>query len=150
MAFRAQGVELEGEWQIVPHFFARGGYTYLDAAVQRSFSSDNLEGGSYNIASNFPHDRDRGLLAARWRAAVSRAPQTGYFGLTYTQGKWYAGLAGLSWASATTARTCWTQPSATACCCRTATCLAATSAASRRQLPRQPLADDLRRASTTC
>ena len=50
-AFRAQGVEVATEYKIGSHLFARGGYTYLDAVVQRSFSSESLP--SYN--PNFPN-----------------------------------------------------------------------------------------------
>ena len=41
-AFRAQGVEVATEYKIGNGLFARGGYTYLDAVVQRSFSSESL------------------------------------------------------------------------------------------------------------
>ena len=41
LAFRAQGVETTVESGIGKNIFFRGGYTYLDSVVQRSFSSDN-------------------------------------------------------------------------------------------------------------
>ena len=41
MAYRAQGFETSVESGIGANLFLRGGYTYLDAVVQRSFSSDN-------------------------------------------------------------------------------------------------------------
>src|SRR5208282_1319633 len=40
-AFRAQGAEATVESGIGKNIFFRGGYTYLDSVVQRSFSSDN-------------------------------------------------------------------------------------------------------------
>ena len=40
-AFRAQGIETTVESGIGRKLFLRGGYTYLDAVVQRSFNSDN-------------------------------------------------------------------------------------------------------------
>ena len=40
-AFRAQGIETTIESGIGKSLFFRGGYTYLDAVVQRSFTSDN-------------------------------------------------------------------------------------------------------------
>ena len=43
-AFRAQGAEVATEYKIGSHLFARGGYTYLDAVVQRSFSSESQPG----------------------------------------------------------------------------------------------------------
>ncbi len=94
MAYRAQGLELEGEWQISNHLFARGGYTLLDAVVQRSFSSDNLGGGEFNTSSNFstvPIGAFSPLDGAR---PFRRAPESGYFALTYTQPRWYAALSG--------------------------------------------------------
>ena len=40
-AFRAQGIETSVESGIGRNFFLRGGYTYLDAVVQRSFTNDD-------------------------------------------------------------------------------------------------------------
>jgi iron complex outermembrane receptor protein/vitamin B12 transporter len=42
MSYRAQGVESEVEYGIGKNIFVRGGYTYLDAVVQHSFSSDGI------------------------------------------------------------------------------------------------------------
>jgi len=94
MAYRAQGLELEGEWQISNHLFARAGYTFLDALVQRSFSSDNLHGGNYNTASNFATTPIGAYSPLDGARPFRRAPQSGYFSLTYTQPKWYAGMSG--------------------------------------------------------
>ena len=94
MAFRTQGLELTGEWRIRNHFFARAGYTFLDAVVQRSFSSDNLGGGALNTSSNFsttPIGAYSPLVGGR---PFRRAPESGYFDLSYTQARWCAGLAG--------------------------------------------------------
>ena len=41
-AFRAQGVESEFDYTVFRNLFLRGGYTYLDAVVERSFTSDAL------------------------------------------------------------------------------------------------------------
>ena len=93
-AFRAQGVELQGEGKVTSHLFARGGYTFLDAVVQRSFSSDNLGGGSFNTSSNFstiPIGAFSPLDGAR---PFRRAPESGYFSLTYNQSRWYGALTG--------------------------------------------------------
>jgi vitamin B12 transporter len=49
-AFRSQGLEFEAEYRISSRLFARGGYTYTDAVVQRSFSSDQGIGESINPA----------------------------------------------------------------------------------------------------
>ncbi len=93
-AFRAQGLELEAETRLSSHLFARGGYTFLDAVVQRSFSSDNLQGGSFNTSAGFstiPIGAFSPLDGAR---PFRRAPETGYFALTYNQAKWYGALTG--------------------------------------------------------
>ena len=50
-AFRVQGVESEAQVQLLRNLFVRGGYTYLDAVVQRSFTSDAM-GPTFN--PNFP------------------------------------------------------------------------------------------------
>ena len=93
-AFRAQGVEFTTEYRINNHLFARGGYTYLDAVVQRSFSSDafcdpacaqnpNIPG--VNIGAYAP------LVGAR---PFRRAPHSGYFSMNYARSKFYGSLTG--------------------------------------------------------
>jgi vitamin B12 transporter len=92
-AFRSQGVEIETEYKLGAHVFARGGYTYTDAVVQHSFSSDNL-GPSFNTSSNFsdiPIGAYSPLVGAR---PFRVAPHTGYFGINYTRSKFYASLTG--------------------------------------------------------
>jgi iron complex outermembrane receptor protein/vitamin B12 transporter len=87
-------VEVETEGKLAEHLFARGGYTFLDAVVQRSFSSDNLSGGSFNTSSDFstvPIGAFSPLDGAR---PFRRAPQSGYFALTYSQSRWYGALSG--------------------------------------------------------
>ena len=89
-AFRAQGAEVVTEYKIGSHLFARGGYTYLDARVQRSFSSSSLP--QYN--PSFP-----GIAIGVFSPLVGarpfrRAPHSGYFGLTYNQSKWYGSFTG--------------------------------------------------------
>jgi vitamin B12 transporter len=81
MAFRAQGLESEVEYGIGRNIFIRGGYTYLDAVVQRSFSSDAV-GPSYNPAfPAIPIGNDSPLVGAR---PFRRPPHTGFAGVTYT------------------------------------------------------------------
>ncbi len=82
-AFRALGFESELEYRLANHLFARAGYTYLDAVVQHSFSSDALA-PSFNTNSNFaaiPIGIYAPLDGAR---PFRRAPHTGYFALQYT------------------------------------------------------------------
>jgi vitamin B12 transporter len=93
-AFRSQGVEFEMEYKINSWLFARGGYTYTDAVVQRSFSSDQGVGESFNPAFNFgniPIGAFSPLVGAR---PFRVAPHSGYFGLNYTRSKFYSSLTG--------------------------------------------------------
>ncbi len=89
-AFRAQGAEVATEYKIGSYLFARGGYTYLDAVVQRSFSSESLP--SYNPGfPNIPIGAFSPLVGAR---PFRRAPHSGYFGLSYNRSKWYGSFTG--------------------------------------------------------
>ena len=93
-AFRSLGLEFEGEYRINKRFFARGGYTYTDAVVQRSFSSDQGVGESFNPAFNFgnvPIGAFSPLVGAR---PFRVAPHSGYFGVNYTGPKFYSSLTG--------------------------------------------------------
>ena len=92
-AFRAQGAETELEYRLGRSLVARGGYTYLDAVVQRSFTSDAL-GPSFNTASNFPTipiGVFSPLIGAR---PFRRAPHSGYMAVTYHHARWTASLTG--------------------------------------------------------
>ena len=80
-AFRAQGVETSVESGIGRNLFLRGGYTYLDAVVQRSFTNDDqaLLGPipTFNGISVGPYAPLEGARPFR------RAPHSGYFTATY-------------------------------------------------------------------
>jgi iron complex outermembrane receptor protein/vitamin B12 transporter len=92
-AYRAQGLEIETEYKISEHLFARGGYTYTDAVVQRSFATYG-EPAVYNTASNFSTvqiGQFSPLVGAR---PFRVAPHTGYFGLNYTRSKFYGSATG--------------------------------------------------------
>lgn len=90
-AYRALGAEAEVEYRINSHLFVRGGYTYLDAVVQRSFSSNALS-PAYN--PSFPG------VAIGWFSPLvgsrpfRRAPHSGYMGVSYTRSRWSASLNG--------------------------------------------------------
>jgi vitamin B12 transporter len=91
-AFRSQGVEFEMEYKINSRLFARGGYTYTDAVVQHSFSSDQGEGESINPDfPNIPIGAFSPLVGAR---PFRVAPHSGYFGLNYARSKFYSSLTG--------------------------------------------------------
>ncbi len=91
-AFRAQGIESTLEGGIGKDIFLRGGYTYLDGAVQRSFDSDNeaLAGG---YAPTYPYGCSLGTPNCIPIGAISplvgarpcrRAPNSGFITGTYT------------------------------------------------------------------
>jgi iron complex outermembrane receptor protein/vitamin B12 transporter len=85
-AFRAQGVETTVESGIGRNLFLRGGYTYLDSVVQRSFDSDNeaLAGGYAPTYNGIPLGALSPLKGGR---AFRRPPHTGFFTATYAQRK---------------------------------------------------------------
>jgi iron complex outermembrane receptor protein/vitamin B12 transporter len=85
MSYRAQGVESEIESGIGKNIFVRGGYTYLDAVVQHSFSSDAL---APNTNPNYP-----GIAIGNYAPLVGarpfrRPPHTGFTSVIYTGQKW--------------------------------------------------------------
>jgi vitamin B12 transporter len=85
-AFRAQGVETTLEGGIGKSIFLRGGYTYLDSVVQRSFSSDNeaLLGGYGYSFDGIALGADSPLKGAR---PFRRPPHTGFISANYSTGK---------------------------------------------------------------
>jgi iron complex outermembrane receptor protein/vitamin B12 transporter len=86
--FRAMGIETEIEYRITSSIRARGGYTYLDARVQRSFSSDALA-PSFNPAfPEIPIGAFSPLVGAR---PFRRAPHTGFIAIAYERGR-FSGL----------------------------------------------------------
>ncbi len=94
LAFRAQGAETEIKWQPTSRFFVRGGYTYLDAVVTQSFSSDAYNDGNYNSNPNLPGiaiGAESPLIGAR---PFRRPPHTGFFAVQYTGNKLGAALKG--------------------------------------------------------
>ena len=90
-AYRAEGVEAEIEQQLTRSLFARIGYTYVDARIQRSFTSDAI-GASHN--PNFP-TIDIGAYSPLIGARPFRiAPHTGYFEAGYRRSHLFAGIRG--------------------------------------------------------
>ena len=80
-AFRAQGVETSVESGLGRNLFLRGGYTYLDAVVQRSFTNDDQALlGPIPTFDGIPVGPYAPLEGAR---PFRRAPHTGYFTATY-------------------------------------------------------------------
>ncbi len=88
-AYRAQGGELAVEWQAPHGFFVRGGYTYLDAVVSQSFTGEVTAARQGTPIENplipgVPLGESSPLIGAR---PFRRPPHTGFFDVSYTQGK---------------------------------------------------------------
>lgn len=85
-AFRAQGVETSLEGGIGRDIFLRGGYTYLDSVVQRSFTTDNqaLTSGLAPTVNGIPIGAGSPLRGAR---PFRRPPHTGFVTASYSSGK---------------------------------------------------------------
>jgi len=91
LSFRAQGAESEVEAQISRDLFVRASYTYLDAVVQKSFSSDALT-PSYNpLFPTIPIGAFDPLVGAR---PFRRPPNTGFFMVSYRRPRWFVALKG--------------------------------------------------------
>ena len=93
-AFRALGVESEVQYSVFRTLLLRGGYTYLDSVVQRSFTSSALE-PAFNTGlpgqpppsfSNVPIGAFGPLRGAR---PFQRPPHTGFMAVSYS-GQQYA------------------------------------------------------------
>lgn len=96
-AYRAQGIEATVEGGIGKSIFLRGGYTYLDAVVQRSFDSDNeaLTEGYAPTYNGIPIGALTPLVGAR---PFRRPPHTGFISATYA-GRKLTGILGAAFAS---------------------------------------------------
>ncbi len=88
-AFRAQGIESTVEGGIGGNIFLRGGYTYLDGVVQRSFDSDNqaLTGGQAPTFGGIPIGAISPLRGAR---PFRRPPHTGFLSASYASRRFTA------------------------------------------------------------
>jgi vitamin B12 transporter len=91
LAYRAQGIETEIEYQVTRDVFARAGYTYVDAGIQHSFTSDAI-GPSFN--PNFP-TVPIGIFSPLIGARPFRIPpHAGYFEAGYRHSRLFASLRG--------------------------------------------------------
>jgi vitamin B12 transporter len=89
-AYRALGVETTVEAGIGRSIFLRGGYTYLDAVIQRSFSNDDVALlGPVPTYNGIPVGEDSPLQGAR---PFRRPPHTGFLTATYGTNKLAAQL----------------------------------------------------------
>jgi iron complex outermembrane receptor protein/vitamin B12 transporter len=98
-AYRAQGIEAEIEYQVTQNVFARGGYTYVDALIQRSFTSDNATGPSGSGVGPSTNPNFPNILIGVYSPLIGArpfriAPHTGYFEAGYRHSRLFAGLRG--------------------------------------------------------
>jgi vitamin B12 transporter len=95
LAFRAQGLETELQWQPTARIFLRGGYTYLDAIVEQSFSSAEIaaQGGYASQNPKIPGIAigESPFVGAR---PFRRPPHTGFFAVQYLGNKFNASFKG--------------------------------------------------------
>jgi vitamin B12 transporter len=91
-AFRAQGIESDVEYTVFRNLYIRGGYTYLDAVVNRSFTSDALS-PAFNTALpvQVPIGASTPLRGAR---PFERPPHTGFAALNYHGEQYDVGFTG--------------------------------------------------------
>jgi vitamin B12 transporter len=94
LAFRAQGFETELQYRPFASLILHGGYTYLDAVVTQSFSSDAYYNGTYNNNPNLPGvaiGAEGPLIGAR---PFRRPPHTGFFSVQYSGARLSTALTG--------------------------------------------------------
>jgi vitamin B12 transporter len=86
-AYRAQGIETTVEGGIGHSIFLRGGYTWLEGVVQRSFDSDNeaLAGGYEPTYNGIPIGALSPLKGAR---PFRIPPSTGFVSASYAGKRW--------------------------------------------------------------
>lgn len=96
LAFRAQGMELEAQYQPFARLFVRGGYTYLAPIVLQSFASDAVAAndGTPTTNPNIPGVAIGALSPLVGSRPFRRPPQTGFFAVQYTRPKFSAALRG--------------------------------------------------------
>jgi iron complex outermembrane receptor protein/vitamin B12 transporter len=92
MAYRAQGAEVELQWQPRHHLFVRGGYTYLDAVVLQSFTGDVTAAmqGMPTENPNLPGIAIGGVSPLVGARPFRRPPHTGFFNINYTRTRFSA------------------------------------------------------------
>ena len=73
-AFRAQGIESDVDYTVFRNLYLRAGYTYLDAVVNRSFTSDALT-PSFN--TGLPGEHNAGFFQGTHRRPTLRCVEHG-------------------------------------------------------------------------
>jgi vitamin B12 transporter len=96
LAFHAQGLESELQYQPFSRWFLRAGYTYLNAKVDQSFAGSALSvlpGGYPSVNPAFPGIAV-GASPFIGGRPFRRPPNTGFFAVQYTGGRFSASLKG--------------------------------------------------------
>jgi iron complex outermembrane receptor protein/vitamin B12 transporter len=96
LAFRAQGAELELQWQPLRSVLVRGGYTYLATHVVQSFASDAVKAnqGTPTTNPNLPGIAIGALGPLVGARPFRRAPHTGFFDVQYSHKRFTTALTG--------------------------------------------------------
>jgi vitamin B12 transporter len=96
LSTQGQGIEAELQYQLSHRLFVRAGYTYLDASVKQSFSTDALEalGGVPTVNPKYPGIAIGVSSPLVGQRPFRRAPNTGFFTVQYTASKFSAALKG--------------------------------------------------------
>jgi len=92
--FRAEGAEVEIQYRISNSVVARGGYTYLDARVERSFTND-IAAASGSVTPCCVNPLFPNVVVGAFSPLVGarpfrRAPHTGFFAITYNHSRFSA------------------------------------------------------------
>ncbi|HXS11237.1 MAG TPA: TonB-dependent receptor [Acidobacteriaceae bacterium] len=96
LAYRAQGAEVELQWQPTAHILVRGGYTFLATSVIQSFASDAVAANQGIPTENpnipgVPIGAESPLVGAR---VFRRPPNTGFTTAQYTRPRFTVGFLG--------------------------------------------------------
>ena len=96
LAFRAQGLETEMQYQPFNHLFLRGGYTYLAPIVSQSFASDATlaRQGTPTTNPNLPGLALGGSSPLVGARPFRRPPQSGFFAVQYSASSFTAAFKG--------------------------------------------------------
>lgn len=91
LSFSAQGVETSAEYRVTDRIYVRGGYTVLNAKVQKSFSSDN---SSPSFNPKYPTTPIGAYSPLAGQRPFRRAPNSGYYEVIYARPRWYMQMTG--------------------------------------------------------
>ena len=91
LAYSSQGVEVEGSWQVLRSLRVRGGWTHVNAAVQRSLSSSALSPVENPLFPGVKIGAYSPLVGAR---PFHVPPDSGYLGVEVKRARWFAALTG--------------------------------------------------------